>query len=489
MVDHAVNVTSETASMRLKAEHHHRHEFLADRLRAYSDAVFAIVGTILIVYIQNTAIPKFEEHDESLRNQIIQEIPFFTVYHFTFLHISIVWLKHSRVFSIIERVDDVLVWMNLFLLFIVSFVPLTFGMLGEFNDTYMGIVIPSLQIIVTNTTMAIIIWYVFRTRRLLPSDMSAQVAKYTSRAMYIKLILAPVLAIFAIAFGKASLFTAQVFFYSSIFVVFLPKFIAYVMYKKCDNRVSSLVVQVLSITVSKERVEFFTDGVYSIIATLVVLDITTTGIPSRKVVDSKYDGDLLEALSNNRVEYSDYLATFLLISLLWFVHHSLFHFIKRLNPLMFVAHQSSLSFVGVVPATIELFATFFGSSDPDDVATTMQIVAMSITIVGLFQLVLLVLMYFADNECVDPAIFHIKSSLHLLLKVIIFPVAGLAAFWASFGMAESRHLSFYLIYFCIPLLFIVVNIMVKSARLHSLCWYCYNDLKTIISKQCDKAEY
>ena len=212
---HAVNVASDTW---FNAEHQHRHEFLADRLQAYSDAIFAIVGTILIVYIQNTAIPKFEEHDESLRLQIIQEFPFYTVYHFTFLHISIIWLNHSRVFSVIERVDDILIWMNLVLLYIVSFVPLTFGVLGEFNDTYAGIVIPSLQIIATNMMMAVIVWYVFRRRRFLPHDMSVQVAKYTRRAMYLKFLLAPVLAILAIAFGKVNLLTAQVFFYSSIFV-------------------------------------------------------------------------------------------------------------------------------------------------------------------------------------------------------------------------------------------------------------------------------
>ena len=52
---------SDTPSERLKAEHHHRHEFLANRLQAYSDAVFAIVGTILIVYIQNTAFQLLNE--------------------------------------------------------------------------------------------------------------------------------------------------------------------------------------------------------------------------------------------------------------------------------------------------------------------------------------------------------------------------------------------------------------------------------------------
>jgi len=487
--EHAVNVASDASNTWRKAEHHHhRHEFPADRLQAYSDAVFAIVGTILIVYIQNTAIPKFEEHNESLRLQIIQETPFYTVYHFTFLHISIIWLNHSRVFSVIERVDDILVWMNLVLLYVVSFVPLTFGVLGEFNDTYAGIMIPSLQIIATNTIMAIIVWYVFRRRRFLPHDMSMQVAKYTRWAMYLKLLLAPVFAILAIAFGKANLLTAQIFFYSSIFVVFLPKLVVYIMYKRCNDHVSSLIVQALSVRVSKERVEFFTDGVYSIIATLVVLDITTIGIPSREAVDSKHNGDLLEALFNKKVKYSNYFATFLLISLLWFVHHSLFNFIKRLNPLMFIAHQSSLSFVGVVPATIELFAAFFDSSNSEDEATTMQIVAISLMIVGLLQFVLLVLMYFADGDCVDTAIFHTKSSLHLLLKVTIIPLTGLAAYWASLGSVESLHYSFYLIYLCIPFLFVATNFIIKSTKIHSFCWHCYDGLKTIISKQFVKAK-
>jgi len=482
---------SDTPSVWLKAEHHHRHEFLANRLQAYSDAVFAIVGTILIVYIQNTAIPKFENHDKSLRQHVIDEAPFFSVYHFTFVHISVIWLNHTRVFSVIERVDYILIWLNMLLLYSVSFVPLTFGVLGEYNDTYAGILIPSLKIVVINTLMVVIVWYVFRKKRLLPRDMSTQVAKYTRRAMYFKLLIAPVFAILAIVFGKISLLAGQIFFYSSIFVVLIPKTIVYIINKRWNNHISSIIVQILnfSVTVSKERVEFFTDGVYSIVATLVILEITESGIPSRQVVDDDHSGDLLQALSADKLRYFTYFTTFLVISLLWIVHHSLFNFIKRLNPLMFLTHQCSLMLVGVVPGAIEVFAEFYGSSKSEDEATAIQLASLAIASVSLFQFVLLVLMYFADGDCVDKAIFHTKSSLHLLLKVIAVPITCLAAYWSSFGSTQSRHYVFYVVYVCTPVLFIMINIMMHSTTLHSQCWNCCKRLRAVMGKQHNKTKH
>ena len=375
------------------------------------------------------------------------------------------------------------------LLYFVSFVPLTFGVLGEYNDTYAGIVIPSLKIVIINTTMAVIVWYVFRKKRLLPRDMTAQVAKYTRRAMYLKLLITPVFAILAIAFGKISILASQIFFYSSIFVVLIPKGVVYIIDKRCNNHVSSLIVQIFSVTVSKERIEFFTDGVYSIVATLVILDITESGIPSREVVDDEHGGDLFQALFAEKLKYSTYFTTFLVISLLWIVHHSLFNFIKKLNPLMFLVHQCSLSFVGVVPAAIEVFADFFGSSNSDDEATAIQIASLAIASVSLLQFVLLVLMYFADGDCVDKAIFHTKSSLHLLLKVITVPVTCLAAYWSSFGSTQSRHYVFYVLYLCVPLLLTVINIIMHSTALHFQCWNCCKRLKAVIGKQCNKTKY
>jgi len=461
---------------RRESEHHRRHEFLGIRLQSYTDAVFAIVGTILIAYLNQTVVPRFTDGTNSLQQRAIDNFKFFTVYHFTFLHISVIWSNHSRIFSVIERVDDVLIWMNMVFLYMVSFVPLAFGILGEFNDRYEGIVIPSIIIVLINTIMATMIWYVFRNKSfLLPCNMSDVHAKYFEYTMYFKLSITPIFAVLAIVFVNVSLLAGQVLFYGSVFVVIIPKVVAYCIWLRCKTDLNKLIVQLLSATVSKDRIEFFTDGVYSIIATLIILDVTTVAIPTLDTVNRKFNGSLLRALQNNKVDYISYFTSFWVISLLWFVHHSIFNFIKRLNPPMFLTHQCSLSFVGLVPGGISLLADILRSNGSDaDEAAALQIAVGGIAVVSLFQFLLLALMSFACDDCVDQAVFHnSKSSLYILGKVAIFPTTCVIGYWCSMGSESVRHHSFYILYIITPLAFVFINIVVKCSKLHTFfrqCW-------------------
>jgi len=455
---------------RRESEHHSRHEFLGIRLQSYTDAVFAIVGTILIGYLNQTVVPRLTDGSNSLYQRSLDNLKFFTVYHFTFLHISVIWLNHSRVFSVIERVNDVLIWMNMVFLYVVSFVPLAFGILGEFNNTYEGIVIPSIVIILINTTLAAMIWYVFRRKSfLLPSSMSDIHAKYFEYTMYFKLSITPIFAGLAIVFVNISLPAAQVLFYGSVFVIAIPKLVAYCIWCRNKTDMSKLIVQLLRASASKDRIEFFTDGVYSIIATLIILTVTTVGIPTWDTVNTQFNGSLTRALHDNRIDYISYFSSFWVISLFWFVHHSLFNFIKKLNPFMFLTHQFSLSFVGLIPGSISLLTDVirFNGSGADE-AIAIQIVVGGIAIVGLLQFLLLALMSFASDDCVDQAVFHhSKSSLYLLGKVVIFPITCVIGFWCSMGSDIVRRHSFYVLYTVTPLTFVFINFVIKCTQLHT----------------------
>jgi len=463
---------------RRQSQHDRRHEFFGIRLQSYTDAVFAIVGTILIAYLNQVVVPRLVDGSNSLQHQGFANTRFFTIYHFTFLHISIIWLNHSRVFTVIERVNDVVIWLNMVFLYVVSFVPLNFGILGEFNNHYEGIVIPSITLILINIAMAAIIWYAFRRKRfLLSPDMSDTHAKYFERTMYFKLSITPVFVGLASVFGKFSLLAGQIFFYSSVFVVVIPKVIAYCIRRRYKTEMTRQIVKALSATPSKDRIEFFADGVYSIVATLVILDVTTVGIPSLDVVNERYDGSLIKALRDKQTEYLSYLSTFVVISLMWFVHHSLFNFIKDLNPLMFTAHQCSLSIVGVVPGSIDVL-THTGVSGADG-ATAMQVASSAVASVSLFQFLLFALMAFASDKCVDQSLFHSsKSSLYLLGKVVILPITSVISYWCSFGSEGVRRSSLYIVHITTLLSFVLINIVIRSKKLHSFCLFCWKKFKS-----------
>ena len=463
-----------------------RHEFLADRLEAYSDAIFAIVGTILLAYLQHIVPP--DEPNVKIKDVAIRNIQLFAVYHFTFFHVAIIWLNHSRIFSIIERVDDVLVWLNMLLLYVVSFVPLTFGILGKYKDTYEGILIPSTTLVVVNVIMMIIIWYAFRRERFLHMELPKSHYTLVRWIMYSNLLFPPLFAVLAIGLGTVSLFVGQICFFLSTVMLIVPRMVFYMYRKVCRKDTDHQLIQVLGFHVLKERTKFFTDGIYAIVATLVILEITIDGIPSREMVNGKFSGNLFDALLEKRLAYITHLTTFLVISLLWFVHHSLFNFVRKLNPLMLVVHLLSCSLVGVIPLVIELLSVSFGGENE---AMAMRIAAMIVAVVGVFQLLLLSLMYFTDRECVDPMLFHNRSSLLLFLKVTIVPVTCIISYWCSLGTPEFRKYSFYALYLCSPLIFIVVYIAVKSRRLHALfvfCWRAQRRSKGQLQRKMNKSD-
>ena len=92
------------------------------RVEAFSDGVFAIAITLLVLEIH---VPDAVEiHDAGgLVPALLPLWPAFLSYLASFLTIGVIWLNHHRVFTVIVKVDRVLNWWNLMLLLAVAFIP------------------------------------------------------------------------------------------------------------------------------------------------------------------------------------------------------------------------------------------------------------------------------------------------------------------------------------------------------------------------------
>ena len=95
------------------------------RLLAFSDGVIAIFITIMVLELK---VP----HDASL-GALAAVTPTFLSYILSFLYIAIYWNNHHHFFHLVHRVDGVLLWANMHLLFWLSLVPFTTGWMGENN--------------------------------------------------------------------------------------------------------------------------------------------------------------------------------------------------------------------------------------------------------------------------------------------------------------------------------------------------------------------
>jgi len=96
-----------------------------NRLEAFSDAVFAISITLLILEI------KTPEPSEHLAADLLGLWPSYIAYLISFLLIGQVWLNHHIMFTFIWRVDRLLLLFNLLLLLDVAFLPFSTSVLAE----------------------------------------------------------------------------------------------------------------------------------------------------------------------------------------------------------------------------------------------------------------------------------------------------------------------------------------------------------------------
>ena len=88
------------------------------RIEAFSDGVFAIAATLLILDVK---IP--QSNQANLAAQLGQQWPSYFAFLLSFLFIGIMWINHHRLFTHIKRTDNGLLILNLLLLLSVCAVP------------------------------------------------------------------------------------------------------------------------------------------------------------------------------------------------------------------------------------------------------------------------------------------------------------------------------------------------------------------------------
>jgi len=93
------------------------------RLEAFSDGVFAIAATLLILDVHRA--------DGSVSHGLIHAWPSYTAYAISFLTIGIIWVNHHTVMAQLGRVDRTFMFLNLGLLMVVSFSPYPTRVLAE----------------------------------------------------------------------------------------------------------------------------------------------------------------------------------------------------------------------------------------------------------------------------------------------------------------------------------------------------------------------
>ena len=121
-------------------------EFQLERMILFSDAVFAIVITLMAMEIKLPETTGKIPLDEQSK-MLLHLIPTFLAYCASFFFIGAIWYQHLKIFSIVKDYDKGLVVRNLLLLFFIGLFPFCASVITRANNSalafylYIGIIL------------------------------------------------------------------------------------------------------------------------------------------------------------------------------------------------------------------------------------------------------------------------------------------------------------------------------------------------------------
>jgi uncharacterized membrane protein len=98
------------------------------RIEAFSDGVFAIAITLLVL---DLAVPPITEGAD-LAHELAAEWPSYFAYLVSFLVIGIIWINHHTMFALVDKIDRRALFANLALLLTISVIPFPTRLLAEY---------------------------------------------------------------------------------------------------------------------------------------------------------------------------------------------------------------------------------------------------------------------------------------------------------------------------------------------------------------------
>lgn len=145
------------------------------RVELFSDAVFAISVTLLIIEIKVPRIDSVHSVNDLVR-KLINLWPSYFAYFYSFGGILIQWVLHHNVFTYMNKTSRPFLYANGFLLFTIAFFPFPTALLAEYINTEYAT--PAIVFYATGTVINSLAWFLFfrcisKPKRLLNSAFSS----------------------------------------------------------------------------------------------------------------------------------------------------------------------------------------------------------------------------------------------------------------------------------------------------------------------------
>lgn len=119
------------------------------RLEAFSDGVFAIIITIMVLEIK---VPHGTEWSE-----LKPLLPVFLSYVLSFIYVGIYWGNHHHLVHTAKNVSSGIIWANMHLLFWLSLIPFSTGWMGENHESPNTIIVYTINLVGCGVAFTVLI--------------------------------------------------------------------------------------------------------------------------------------------------------------------------------------------------------------------------------------------------------------------------------------------------------------------------------------------
>lgn len=176
-----------------------------ERILFFSDAVFAIVITLLVLELKAPHIERASYTEEAMRHELLELLPKFLGFVYSFFIVGLLWIEHHRIFRFIVDWDFGLVARNLLFLLFVAFIPFPTALFSENYYSRTAFILYAASFALAALGKLWVWRYaVSRRKEMIAKDVDDELIKQISRrswAVPIVCVIAIALSFVAIAFG------------------------------------------------------------------------------------------------------------------------------------------------------------------------------------------------------------------------------------------------------------------------------------------------
>ena len=160
----------------------YQHYAVNSRMDAFSDGVFAIVVTLLVLELR---VPKLDNPTPAeLWAGLLKEKSSFIGFTLSFFYVASVWYSHVYLFKVLDRVDAVIIWLNNLSLFFICFIPFPTALIGQYTHNSLAAAMFGIVVFLLLATNCLTIWYAIFRNDFIDEHLDKKVIRSNAKVVF-----------------------------------------------------------------------------------------------------------------------------------------------------------------------------------------------------------------------------------------------------------------------------------------------------------------